>query len=143
MWALEAAGSSQEDPVSNPPLDLGLVNSFVLNAHSDLVKTRDLLDEDPRLINSSWDWGGGDWETALGAASHMGRKDIATFLLSRGSRLDLFCAAMMGMSKVISAAIEVDARVVEVPGPHGISLLDHAVKGGDEFVIKMIEEAGR
>ena len=45
-------------------------------------------------MNASWDWGGGDWETGLGAAAHMGRRDIAELLLGRGARLDLFAAAI-------------------------------------------------
>ena len=43
----------------------------------------------PALLNATWDWGAGDFETALGAASHMGNRESAGVLLARGARLDL------------------------------------------------------
>ena len=48
-----------------------------------------LLDNEPKLINATMDWGAGDWESGLGGASHMGRRDIAEYLLSRGARVDI------------------------------------------------------
>ena len=60
-----------------PALDPAIVESFVAKAHGDLDGVRALLDEEPALVNATWDWGGGDWETGLGAAAHMGRRDIA------------------------------------------------------------------
>jgi hypothetical protein len=77
-------------------LDPELVQEFVLKAHGDLDRVRELLGQQPKLVNAAWDWGGGDWETGLGAAAHMGRRDIALYLLEQGSRLDLFAAAMLG-----------------------------------------------
>ena len=72
--------------MSEPPaqLDPATVQGFVANAHGDLDVVRSLLDQEPALVNAAWDWGGGDWETGLGAAAHMGRRDIATLLLERG-----------------------------------------------------------
>jgi len=47
-------------------------------------------EKEPSLENATWDWGGGGYfERALGAAAHVGRKDIANFLLRNGARLDL------------------------------------------------------
>ena len=66
---------------TKPALESSLVEEFVRVAHSDLERTRELLEQEPGLVNSSWDWGGGDFETALGSASHMGRPDIANYLL--------------------------------------------------------------
>ena len=34
------------------------------NAHGDLDAVRGLLEEEPRLVNAAWDWGGGDWRAA-------------------------------------------------------------------------------
>src|SRR4051794_12183520 len=81
---------------ARPRLDSDLVHRFVFAAHRDLDRVREMLQEQPALVNATWDWGGGDWETALGGASHMGRRDIATLLLERGARLDIFAAAMLG-----------------------------------------------
>src|SRR5262245_41182545 len=52
-----------------------LVQDFVIFAHSELDMTRKLLDKEPLLVNAFMDWGAGDWESGLGGASHMGRKD--------------------------------------------------------------------
>ena len=81
---------------TKPAIEASLIQQFVGNAHGDLDRVKELLSQEPALINACWDWGGGDFETALGAASHMGRRDIAEFLLENGARLDLFAAAMLG-----------------------------------------------
>jgi hypothetical protein len=109
-----------------------LVEEFVRVAHSDLVRTRVLLEQEPGLINAVWDWGGGDFETALGSASHMGRKDIANFLLEHGARLDLFAAAMLGKLEIIKTALQAYPDALKTPGPHGIPLIAHAQAGGED-----------
>lgn len=115
-----------------PSLESGLVQEFVGNAHGDLNRVQELLAQEPGLINACWDWGGGDFETGLGAAAHMGRKDIACFLLDRGARLDLFAAAMLGKLDVVKAALTAFPDALQTPGPHGIPLIAHAKAGGDD-----------
>ena len=92
----------------------------------------ELLAAHPALVNAAWDWGAGDWETALGAAAHMGRRDIATLLLAHGARIDVFAAAMLGHLAIVHAIIEALPGAIAWPGPHGIPLLAHAEKGGPE-----------
>lgn len=111
-------------------LDPQLVQTIVANAHGDLNRVRELVEQQPNLVNASWDWGGGDWETPLGAAAHMGRRDIALYLLEHGARLDLFAAAMLGHLQVVQAALDAFPGAHRVKGPHGISLLAHAQAGG-------------
>lgn len=115
-----------------PALEASLVQDFVGNAHGDLDRVRELLAQEPALINSAWDWGGGDWETGLGAAAHMGRRDIAMYLLERGARLDLFAAAMLGNLDIVKATLETYPDAINVLGPHGIPLVAHALAGGNE-----------
>jgi hypothetical protein len=115
-----------------PALDPTLVQSFVGNAHGDLDAVRSALADEPALANAAWDWGGGDWETALGAAGHMGRRDIADLLLSYGARLDVFVAAMLGEVDVVRAILEAHPEVREAKGPHGIPLRAHAEAGGEQ-----------
>jgi hypothetical protein len=117
-----------------PSLELVLVQEFVGKAHADLDGVKELLLREPALINSSWDWGGGDWETALGAAAHMGRRDIAAYLLEHGARLDLFAAAMLGNLDIVKATLESYPDSINIPGPHGISLIAHALAGGNEAI---------
>jgi hypothetical protein len=114
------------------PLDRESVQAFVGNAHGDLDAVRAALAEEPRLVNAAWDWGGGDWETGLGAAAHMGRRDIALLLLEHGARIDVFAAAMLGEVEIVRAMLERFPELREALGPHGIPLLAHAEAGGDE-----------
>lgn len=107
-----------------------LVREFVGEAHKDLEKVKFMLEAEPALLHAAMNWGGEDWETALGAAAHVGRKDIALWLLSKGARLDLFAAAMMGELEVVQAALERHPEQLHAKGPHGISLLQHALIGG-------------
>ncbi|MGH2544519.1 MAG: ankyrin repeat domain-containing protein [Ardenticatenaceae bacterium] len=116
------------------PIRSELVHEFVAKAHGDFARVQELLEIEPGLINAAWDWGSGDWETALGAAAHMGRRDIALYLLDRGARLDLFAAAMLGRLEVVQAALDAFPAAYDTPGPHGIPLLAHARVGGEEAI---------
>ena len=119
------------------------VHEFVRTAHGGLEEVRAMLDREPALVNAAWDWGGGDWETGLGAAAHMGRRDIAELLLERGARLDLFAAAMLGHVEVVRAIVDAYPAMREAAGPHGIPLVEHARKGGPEAaaVVELLEGA--
>lgn len=124
-----------------PALEVSIVQEFVGKAHGDLDRVQELLAQEPSLINATWDWGGGDFETALGAASHMGRRDIAELLLEHGARLDLFAATMLGKLEIVKAALTAFPDAINIPGPHGIPLIAHATAGGDEAkeVLKYLE----
>jgi hypothetical protein len=117
---------------TKPALAPDLVQEFVGNSHGDLNRVKELLAQEPGLINATWDWGGGDFETGLGAASHMGRRDIADFLLENGARLDLFAAAMLGKLEIVRAALTAYPDAIKTPGPHGIPLIAHAQAGGED-----------
>ncbi|HCR72425.1 MAG TPA: hypothetical protein DIW23_13335 [Anaerolineae bacterium] len=115
-----------------PPLESELVQEFVGVAHTDLNRVKELLEREPALVNACWDWGGGDFETALGAAAHMGAKDVANYLLERGARLDIFAAAMLGKLEIVKAALKEYPNAKDILGPHGIPLITHAEQGGDD-----------
>jgi len=126
---------------SKPALPLELVQEFVAKAHGDLNRVKELLAQEPALINAAWDWGGGDWETGLGAAAHVGRRDIAENLLSNGARIDLFAAAMLGRLDIVRAILAAFPEMRQAAGPHGIPLLAHARAGGPEAsaVVEFLE----
>ena len=113
-------------------LDPTQVQAFVGNAHGDVDAVRAALDAEPLLANAAWDWGGADWETALGAAAHMGRRDIAELLLEHGARLDIFAAAMLGDVEVVQAILAAHPESRNATGPHGIPLRAHAEAGGEQ-----------
>ena len=126
-----------------PQLDPALVEAFVGNAHGDLARVQELLAGEPALVNAAWDWGSGDWETALGAAAHMGAREIALFLLDHGARLDLFAAAMLGYVDIVGAILDAHPEMRDAQGPHGIPLLAHARKGGEaaRAVVELLDGA--
>ena len=113
-------------------LAAALVEEFVSVAHGDLDRVRALLDQEPALVNATWDWSGGDWETALGAAAHVGHRGIAEYLLAHGARLDIFAAAMLGYTAIVRAIVEQRPDSLSLKGPHGIPLITHAEAGGDQ-----------
>jgi hypothetical protein len=107
-----------------------LVREMVTVSHFNLKRVQELVDEHPSVARAAWDWGFGDWETALGAASHMGNRPIAEYLISKGARPSLFSAAMFGQLDVVKAFIAAHPGVQRIRGPHGLSLLAHAKSGG-------------
>jgi hypothetical protein len=118
-------------PAEFPRQAPDVVREIVGVSHGNLARVRELVTERPALAKATWDWGYGDWESALGAASHTGRREIAEFLLEHGARPDVFSAAMLGQLSVVKAFVEADAVVPSIPGPHGIPLIAHARAGGD------------
>jgi hypothetical protein len=126
-----------------PRIAQELVDDFVLKAHGDLDAVKQLLDQEPALVNAARDWGAGDWETGLGAASHVGRRDIVLFLLERGARMDIFAAAMLGELEIVQAMLSAFPSLRDARGPHGIPLVKHAEAGGEDAreVLDLLQRA--
>ena len=125
-------GPAQPVPKRPDPLASTMVSEFVRKAHADLAGTKALLAEQPGLLNATWDWGGGDFETGLGGAGHMGNREIAEFLIGQGARLDIFVASMLGRLDIVKALLTAWPGLLQSKGPHGISLLRHARAGGED-----------
>jgi hypothetical protein len=134
MAGLPAFGAAREAKVhaAFPSQDPERVREIVGASHARLDRVRELLKEQPALAKASWDWGFGDWETALGAASHVGNREIAELLIAHGARPDIFYHAMMGHLEVVKAAVTAQPGIQKTHGPHGITLMAHARAGGDE-----------
>lgn len=115
-----------------PALESAVVKEFVQVAHTDLEKVKVMLEQYPLLLNASWDWGGGDFETALGAAGHMGLPETANYLLSKGARVDIFVLTMLGKTEIVKSMLADYPILLDSLGPHGFTLLHHAEKGGSE-----------
>jgi hypothetical protein len=107
------------------------VREMITVAHFDLERVKQLLDARPSLARAAWDWGFGDWETPLGAASHMGNRPIAEYLISQGAPPSLFSAAMLGHLEVVKTFVAAQPGSQRVRGPHSITLLAHARMGGE------------
>jgi hypothetical protein len=119
----------QEKP---PAIPSEIVNEFVKIAHFDFSKVKQMLGEHPLLLNAAWDWGGGDFETAIGAAGHMGLKETANYLLEKGARTDIFVLTVLGETDIVKSMLKEYPILLNSTGPHGFTLLHHAEKGGKE-----------
>lgn len=126
-----------------PAIEEEVVAEVVGVSHFDLDRLKILVNKRPELARATWDWGFGDWETAIGAASHTGRKDIADYLLSMGARPDIFTFAMLGNYHAVKRMIEFTPGLQRISGPHGISLLQHAKNGIDNNKSKQAEKLVR
>jgi len=126
----ESVDNVPDFPEHHAQFDRARVKRFVIVGHGNLPAVKAMLAEEPNLINGAIDWGKGDFETALGGASHMGRRDIAEYLLEHNARIDIFAATMLGRLDIVTAAVAAFPNIVHVPGPHGIPLFVHAEKGG-------------
>ena len=129
----------QKDPIKPE-----MVKEFVAKGHGDLARVKELLEQEPQLLNATWDWGAGDYETAVGGAGHMGRVDIAEFLIAKGARIDVFVAAMLGKIDVVKATLMAYPTLKAYKGPHGLTLLHHARQGDENAkqVLQYLTEVG-
>ncbi len=109
-----------------PTTDYESVRAVVGAAHTQLDKVKELVNERPELAKATWNWGFGDVESALGAASHMGRKDIADLLIEKGARPDIYTFAMLGKINTVKSMIEDMPGIQKIRGPHGLTLMHHA-----------------
>jgi hypothetical protein len=119
-------------PQEEPQLDKALVEKFVQVSHGKFDIVKELLEETPTLLNAAHDWRRGDFETGLGAASHVGNKEIAMYLLEKGAQANIFTAALFGKIDIIKPMIAFSPKLIHAKGPHGFTLLHHAEKGGDD-----------
>lgn len=117
---------SEERFYRYPAIDDETAKEVVGKSHSDFDKVKALVTKRPELARANWDWGFGDWESALGAASHMGRRDIAELLIAYGARPNIFTYTMLVHLEVVKAMIEASPGIQSTVGPHGITLLQHA-----------------
>ena len=114
-----------------------LTDEFVLAAHFNLERVRELLAANPELIHAER-----AGETALAAAAHVGQRAIAELLLNAGAPLDICCAAMLGRREAVASFLARDSKLALTKGAHGISLLFHVALGGDTVIADLVVAAG-
>src|SRR5215510_7235684 len=133
------------DPASNfPAHEADVVKEIVTVAHGNLARVKELVSARPALARVSWDWGYGDWESPIDAASHVGNRPIAEFLIANGARPTVFTAVMMGQLALVKGFVEASPGIQRTRGPHGITFLAHARAGGAAAadVLKYLESLG-
>ena len=140
--AVKTAAPAGAPPDSFPSHDPSLVREMVGVSHGNVARVRELLGAHPALARAGWDWGYGDWETALGAASHVGNREIAGLLIKAGAPVTIFSAAMLDQLDVVQAFVKASPGIERVKGPHGIPLLAHAEAGKAALVLGYLRELG-
>ena len=126
---LASAGGSS---IENDPLPPEKVKEFVIAGHGNFDQVKKMLVEMPTLLYATWDWGSGDFETALEGAGHVGNKEIANYLISIGARTNLFVLTMLGKTSIVKNFLETFPQYLNARGPHGFTFFHHAQKGGDD-----------
>ena len=129
---------------SFPAQDAAVVKEIVGVSHRDLARVKELVSARPALARASWDWGFGDWESPIDAASHVGNRPIAEFLIANGARPTIFTAVMMGQLAIVKALFEATPGLQRMRGPHGLTMIAHARAGGTAAadVLRYLESLG-
>ncbi len=122
------AQTAQENP---PPLKIEIVKEYITVAHGKMERLKEMLENDKQLLHVSYDWGGGDYESAIEAAGHVGNKDIAAYLLGKGARYNIYLACMLGHLDIVKQVLTLNPQLLNSKGPHGFTMLHHANKGGE------------
>src|SRR5262245_17330419 len=131
MFAFEQGeGSGPAVADTFPQQAPAMVKEAVIASHGNVKRIKELVDAHPALARAAYDWGFGDWEDCLGAASHVGSREIAEYLIAKGARPTIFSATMLGQLDAVKAFVAAQPGVQRIPGPHSIPLLAHARAGG-------------
>ena len=112
-----------------------LVEPFVIAAHFNLPRVKELYEQHPELLNEKW---AKFDESALAAASHTGQRAIAEYLLEQGAPMVICTAAMLGRTDDVAAFLSDDASLANARGAHGIPILFHAAMSGNTDVTGML-----
>ena len=118
------------------------IREFVIAGHGNLEKVRQMLAENPELLNVSYRWNENDTETAVQAAAQVGSAIVAQFLLKQGAPLEICTAAMLGMQDEVVRRLNEDPRNANATGAHGIPLLPHAVWSENLRLVQLVFERG-
>lgn len=118
----------QEKP---PPIKLEIIKEYITVAHGQFPRLKEMLENDKQLLHVSYDWGGGDYESAIEAAGHVGNREIAAYLIGKGARYNIYLASMLGHLDIVKQVLTLNPGLLNSKGPHGFTLLHHANKGGE------------
>ena len=131
----------QEKPA---PINVEIVKEFVGVSHGKFDRVKEMLENDHLLLHVSYDWGGGDFESGIEAAGHVGNKEIANYLLAKGARYNIYLACMLGHLETVKNVLTFNPGLLNSKGPHGFTMLHHAQKGGPESaaVVAYLESLG-
>lgn len=133
--------TSQDKPA---PIPLEVVKEFVGASHGKFDRVKEMLEVNNQLLHVSYDWGGGDYESGIEAAGHVGNKEIAAYLLSKGARYNIYLACMLGHLDIVKQVLTFNPGLLNSKGAHGFTMLHHAQRGGEEAkpVVEYLQSLG-
>jgi len=134
----EQTGEVPEEEV----LTEDLIEAFIIAAHGNLPRVREMLILHPGLLNARHYWSKTDSETAIQAAAQTGSVPVVEYLLERGAALEITTAAMLGRKADVERMLKEDPALIDARGAHGIPLMPHAALGGNVELVKMLYERG-
>lgn len=118
------------------------IRDFIVAAHGNLPRIREMLAEHPGLLNARYYWGENDSETAIQAAAQAGSIPVVEYLLAKGAPLEICTAAMLGRRQVVEKMLDDDPSLINAKGAHGIPLMPHAALGSNLDLAKMLYARG-
>ena len=136
--------AQNQEPQRPAQIKLETVKEFVGVSHGKFDRMKEMLDNDHLLLHVSYDWGGGDYESGIEAAGHVGNKEIATYLLGKGARYNIYLASMLGHLDIVKQVLTSNPQLLNSKGAHGFTMLHHAMKGGEESkaVVEYLQSVG-
>jgi ankyrin repeat protein len=121
-----------------PDPEQALVEECVGNAHGNLERVKELVEEHPGLVGARAPWN----ETAVEAATQMGRRDIIGYLVSRGAPTDFFTACVLGRTDLVEAELDAAPARARARGVHDLPSLYFAGIGGSLEVAELLTRHG-
>jgi ankyrin repeat protein len=62
----------------------------------------------------------------------VGNRDIANYLIEKGARPNIYVLTMLGETEIVKSILIKYPNLINGLGPHGYTLLHHAMRGGDQ-----------
>ena len=118
------------------------IRDFVIAAHGNLPRVREMLIENPDLLNARYQWAENDSETAIQAAAQVGSAAVVEYLLAHGAALEICTAAMLGRKDAVERMLGEDPALINATGAHGIPLMPHAALSNNLELAKMLYDRG-
>ncbi len=118
------------------------IRDFIIAAHGNLPRIREMLAEHPGLLNARHYWSANDSETAIQAAAQTGSIPVVEYLLEKGAPLEICTAAMLGRKQLVEKMLDEDPSLINARGAHGIPLMPHAALSSNLELAKMLFKRG-
>jgi ankyrin repeat protein len=118
------------------------IRDFVIAAHGNLPRVREMLVEHPGLLNVRHQWAEDDSETPIQAAAQVGSRPVVDYLLDHGAPFEICTAAMLGRKDDVQRMLDADPGLIQARGAHGIALMPHVALSNNLELAKMLFQRG-